>query len=47
MGSATLGCTVWTLSGGLGRAWPLTMMAGMVDCDSVGDIVDFGNWKFV
>lgn len=49
MGSAALGCTAWTLSGGLGSAWPLIVMAGTVECDSVGDIVTFslaweGGW---
>lgn len=39
MGSSTRGCTVWTLSGWVGSDWPLTVIAGTADCDSVGDIL--------
>lgn len=43
MGSSTRGCTVWTLSGWVGSDWPLTVIAGTADCDSVGDILESEN----
>lgn len=37
MGAAALGCVKYTLSGWLGSAWPLTMMAGIWG-DDIGDL---------